>query len=183
MEPFLITNTDVVIRLILAMLLGCLVGSERLFAGKTASMRTYSLVSLGSTVYVVVSLLVTNQYIQITSFDPLRMASQVVVGVGFLGAGLIVFKDSKLNGLTTAAGLWLSAAVGVAVGYGLFELAIMASLFLAASKLTYTLASERSEVTVTLVTVSIAPNPKLFISFCKISASSLCRRRLIFCWR
>ncbi|MCK5590961.1 MAG: MgtC/SapB family protein [Candidatus Pacebacteria bacterium] len=127
MEPFLITNTDVVIRLILAMLLGCLVGSERLFAGKTASMRTYSLVSLGSTVYVVVSLLVTNQYIQITSFDPLRMASQVVVGVGFLGAGLIVFKDSKLNGLTTAAGLWLSAAVGVAVGYGLFELAIMAS--------------------------------------------------------
>lgn len=127
MEPFLITNTDVIIRLILAMLLGCLVGSERLFAGKTAGMRTYSLVSLGSAVYVVVSLLVTNEYLHVTNFDPLRMASQVVVGVGFLGAGLIVFKDSKLNGLTTAAGLWLSAAVGVAVGYGLFELAIMAS--------------------------------------------------------
>ena len=127
MEPFLITNTDVVIRLVLAMLLGCLVGSERLFAGKTAGMRTYALVSLGAAVYVIVSLLVTNKYMHVTDFDPLRMASQIVVGVGFLGAGLIVFKDSKLNGLTTAAGLWLSAAVGVAVGYGLFELAILAS--------------------------------------------------------
>lgn len=127
MEPFLITNTDVIIRLVLSMLLGCLVGSERLFAGKTAGMRTYALVSLGAAVYVIVSLLVTNKYMHVTNFDPLRMASQVVVGVGFLGAGLIVFKDSKLNGLTTAAGLWLSAAVGVAVGYGLFEVAILAS--------------------------------------------------------
>ncbi|MCK5592351.1 MAG: MgtC/SapB family protein [Candidatus Pacebacteria bacterium] len=127
MEPFIITNSDIIIRLVLAMLLGCLVGSERLFAGKTAGMRTYALVSLGATVYVVVSLLVTNKYMYVTDFDPLRMASQIIVGVGFLGAGLIVFKDSKLNGLTTAAGLWLSAAVGVAVGYGLFELAILAS--------------------------------------------------------
>jgi putative Mg2+ transporter-C (MgtC) family protein len=127
MEPFLITNTDVVIRLVLAMFLGCLVGSERLLAGKTAGMRTYSLVSLGSAVYVVVSLLVTEEYVNIANFDPMRMASQVVVGVGFLGAGLIVFKDSKLNGLTTAAGLWLAAAVGVAVGYGLFGLAMIAS--------------------------------------------------------
>lgn len=127
MESFLITNTDVVMRLVLSMFLGCLLGSERLFAGKTAGMRTYALVSLGSTVYVVVSLLVTSKYLYITNFDPLRMASQIIVGVGFLGAGLIFLKDSKINGLTTAAGLWLSAAVGVAVGYGLFEVAFLAS--------------------------------------------------------
>jgi len=125
MEPFLITNTDVVIRLVLSMFIGCLLGSERLFAGKTAGMRTYALVSLGSTAYVVVSLLVTSQYLYVTDFDPLRMASQIVVGVGFLGAGLIVFKDSKISGLSTAAGLWLSAAVGVAIGYGLFQVAFL----------------------------------------------------------
>ena len=131
MEPlnfFILTNADIVVRLVLAMLLGGLVGSERLFAGKTAGMRTYALVSLGSAVYVVVSILITNEYLRIVSFDPMRMASQVVVGVGFLGAGLIIFRDSKVSGLTTAAGLWLAAGVGVSVGYGLFEVAIFAAL-------------------------------------------------------
>jgi putative Mg2+ transporter-C (MgtC) family protein len=126
-EPFIITNADIVIRLVLAMLLGCLIGSERLFSGKTAGMRTYALVSLGSAVYVIVSLLVTNEYLYVANFDPMRMASQVIVGVGFLGAGLIIFKDSKISGLTTAAGLWIAAGIGVSVGYGLFEVAILAS--------------------------------------------------------
>lgn len=131
MEPldfFVLTNSDIIIRLVLAMVLGGLVGSERLFAGKTAGMRTYALVSLGSAVYVVVSILITNEYLRVVSFDPMRMASQVVVGVGFLGAGLIIFRDSKVSGLTTAAGLWLAAGVGISVGYGLFEVAIFAAL-------------------------------------------------------
>ncbi len=127
MEEFIITNTDILLRLFLSMLLGCVLGLERLFSGKTAGMRTYALVSLGSTVFILVSILVLNQYSEISSFDPLRMASQVIVGVGFLGAGLIIFKDSKVSGLTTAAGLWLAAGIGISVGYGLFEVAIPAA--------------------------------------------------------
>jgi putative Mg2+ transporter-C (MgtC) family protein len=130
MEHFIITDIDMVIRPVLAMLLGSLLGVERLFAGKTAGMRTYSLVSLGATIFVMVGLIVTGWYVEVgyASFDPMRMASQIVVGVGFLGAGLIIFRNDKISGLTTAAGLWLAAGVGISVGFGLFEIAIVATL-------------------------------------------------------
>lgn len=128
MEPYLITDADVTIRLITAMLLGAVLGIERLFSGKTAGMRTYALVSMASTSFVLVSLIVAEWYLPRTSFDPLRMASQVVVGVGFLGAGLIIFKDRMVRGLTTAAGLWLAASVGIAVGYGLYHIALLTTL-------------------------------------------------------
>lgn len=130
MESIIIDNTDIFIRLILALLLGSLLGVERLFAGKTAGMRTYSLVSMGSAVFVLVGLEVTQWFLSVGhfSFDPMRMGSQIVVGVGFLGAGLIIFRDEKIWGLTTAAGLWLAASVGIAAGFGLFEIAILATL-------------------------------------------------------
>jgi putative Mg2+ transporter-C (MgtC) family protein len=123
MEYFLSGNPDIVIGRVWAMLLGGLIGVERLFAGKTAGMRTYSLVSLGSAVFVLVGIIVTENGTAL--FDPMRMASQIIVGVGFLGAGLIIFRGNKVSGLTTAAGLWLAAAVGMSVGFGLFDLAII----------------------------------------------------------
>ena len=124
----MLTNTEIITRLVIALLLGVALGVERAVAGKVAGMRTYSLVSMGSALFVIISIVVGEYYIGRTSFDPLRMASQIVVGIGFLGAGLIIFRGDHISGLTTAAGLWVAAGIGVAVGYGLYQIAIAVTL-------------------------------------------------------
>ena len=116
---------EIILRLVLALLLGGFLGLERTLAHKMAGLRTFALVSLGSALFVIIGELVA-QTVGGYGIDPIRMASQVVVGIGFLGAGLIIFKESKLSGLTTAAGLWVSAGLGIAAGFGLYFLAIMA---------------------------------------------------------
>ena len=78
-------NLDVVLRLLVAMVLGGVLGLERELAGKKAGMRTYALISVGSALFVVVSLLVTEKFVGISNFDPLRVASQIIVGIGFVG--------------------------------------------------------------------------------------------------
>lgn len=122
--------SDVVTRLIVSVIVGVLLGLERTLAGKTAGMRTYTLVTLGSAVFIIVAELVTQKYfaLGVRAFDPLRVASQLVVGIGFLGAGLIIFQDNKLRGLTTAAGLWVACALGMAVGFGLYMLAVAGTI-------------------------------------------------------
>ena len=115
-------------RLTVAMLLGMVIGTERLLAHKTAGMRTYAFVSMGAALFIIISEMVTAQYLGLSEFDPLRMASQVVVGVGFLGAGIIFFKDKELVGITSASGLWVSAGIGMAVGFGLYAIGIIATL-------------------------------------------------------
>jgi len=113
--------------IIIALLLGACLGTERSNAGKTAGMRTYSLVSMGSCLFIIISRLVIpmgGAY----AFDPMRIAAGIVMGIGFLCGGVIVFKDSQISGLTTAAGLWVAAGVGMAVGYGLETLAIFATV-------------------------------------------------------
>lgn len=124
-------NFDFATRLLAAVLLGSLLGLERSIAGKMAGMRTYGLISLGAALFVVTSQVITERFIGLTMFDPLRVASQVVVGIGFVGAGLIIFreKESRLSGLTTAAGLWVSAAIGVASGFALYGIATAATVF------------------------------------------------------
>lgn len=117
---------DIFLRLAVAMLLGLAIGAERIYAHKAAGMRTYAMVAMGSSLFIVISQMVL--YIGNVTFDPLRMASQIIVGVGFLGSGLIVFKDDKLSGVTTASGLWVSAGIGMAAGFGLYGLAIMTTL-------------------------------------------------------
>jgi putative Mg2+ transporter-C (MgtC) family protein len=86
-------------------------------------MRTYALVSLGAALFIVIAGMVSMHYGNAASFDPLRVASQVVVGIGFLGAGVIFVQREVLTGLTTAAGLWVVAGVGTACGYGLYTIA------------------------------------------------------------
>ncbi len=103
-------------QLALATLLGALIGVERELARKTAGMRTFALVSLGSALFTIISQIAFVNFVG-SSFDPSRIASQVVVGIGFIGAGMIVLDKSHVRGLTTAAGLWVSAAVGMAVAY------------------------------------------------------------------
>lgn len=127
MELTLIQNLNIFLQLTVAALLGGIIGIERSVAHKTAGMRTYSLVSMSAALFIIISNTVTSRYIGITNFDPLRVASQVIVGIGFIGAGLIIFKRSKLRGLTTAAGLWMASGIGMAVGYELYAIAVFVS--------------------------------------------------------
>lgn len=125
---FISTQTlEVFGQLALATLLGALIGVERKLAHKTAGIRTFALVALGSALFTIIPQIVFVNFAG-TSYDPSRIASQVVVGIGFIGAGLIVFQQSRVKGLTTAAGLWVSAAIGMAVAYKLYAIGIFTTV-------------------------------------------------------
>jgi len=129
MENLFNTMTfDVFARLLIALLLGMIIGVERVWAHKTAGMRTYALVSMGSALFVVVSNEMVKYYTGMAGLNPLMIISQIVVGIGFIGTGLIFAKESKLMGLTTATSLWVCAGIGMASGFGLFDIAIVATL-------------------------------------------------------
>lgn len=115
-------------KLVLAMVLGMILGIERLYAHKTASMRTYALVSMGSALFVILSVSVLAMQGNVTA-DPLRVAAQIIAAAGFFGAGIVFFKDdNKITGMTTAAGLWVSAGIGMACGFGMFGIAIASTV-------------------------------------------------------
>jgi len=114
------------IYLMVALVLGSALGLERSLAGKTAGVRTFGLVSMGSCLFILIARFVIPT-VDTFNYDPLRIAAGVVMGIGFLCGGVIIFKDSTLTGLTTAAGLWVAAGIGMAVGYGLVNLAIFAT--------------------------------------------------------
>ena len=117
-----LTVTGIIMRIFVAILLGGIIGMERGMKNRPAGLRTYMLVSLGSCVVMMI-----NQYTYQVygGGDPVRLGAQVISGIGFLGAGtIIVTSHNQIKGLTTAAGLWASACVGLAVGIGLYEVAI-----------------------------------------------------------
>ncbi len=128
MEQLFIENSDIILRLIVALFLGSVIGAERALVHKEAGMKTHALVSIGSALFVIISEAMAQKYGTTSNFEPIRMASQIVVGVGFLGAGSIVFQGSKLRGLTTAGGLWVVAGIGMASGFGLFTVAITTTI-------------------------------------------------------
>lgn len=115
-------------QLLLAVLLGSLIGLERRMAGKKAGMRTFALVSLGAALFSIISKYAFREFWGVPGFDPSRIASQVVVGIGFIGAGVIIFQKPAIKGLTTAAGMWVSAAIGMATGFQMYGIAIFATL-------------------------------------------------------
>ena len=116
-------------KLLLAALLGVLIGTERaLMANQTAGSRTFGLVSLGSCLFVITGMSMDAHFIGLVNFDPARVLAAVVQGIGFLGAGLIIFRENNLHGVTTAAGLWVAAGVGGVVGFGMYQVAIFAAL-------------------------------------------------------
>lgn len=120
-----------VCKLLLAMVLGLVLGLERVYAHKTAGMRTYALVSVASAAFITISLFIGENFLQFTDgFNPAFMAGHVIVGIGFLGAGLIMHKNGHIENLTTAAGIWACAAIGMMIGFGMIKEALFASIII-----------------------------------------------------
>ena len=113
-------NTQVVLRLVLSAFLSGLVGLERQVHRRAAGLRTHILVSVGSTLIMLTSLYIFDIYKDKVLTDPSRIASGIITGIGFLGAGTIIRYGEEIKGLTTAASLWVVAAVGMAVGCGFY---------------------------------------------------------------
>ena len=112
-----------ILRILIAGLLGGLIGFEREFRAKEAGLRTHFIVALGSALFMIIS-----QYAFTGRYDAARVAAQVVSGIGFIGAGVIIFQKNVVRGVTTAAGLWVAAAIGLACGAGMYAVAAAASL-------------------------------------------------------
>ena len=121
---------DFILRLFVAGILGAVVGLDREYRAKEAGYRTHFLVSLGSALIMVVSQYGFQDVIleNSVSLDPSRVAAQVVSGIGFIGAGTIIIQKQFVRGLTTAAGIWATAGIGLAVSSGMYGLGIAATL-------------------------------------------------------
>lgn len=119
----MVIEWNFILRLFIAGLLGGLIGFEREFRAKEAGLRTHFLVALGSALFMLIS-----QYAFTGRFDAARVAAQVVSGIGFIGAGVIIFQKNVVRGVTTAAGLWVAAAIGLASGAGMYAIAAAATL-------------------------------------------------------
>ena len=119
-----------ILSIIIAAVLGGAIGFEREYRSKEAGFRTHFLVGLGSALFMLLSLYGFDDFIGIPGkqHDPSRIAAQVVSGMGFIGAGTIIFQKNVVKGLTTAAGLWVTSAIGMAAGAGMYALASVATL-------------------------------------------------------
>lgn len=117
---------QMIFQIILAAILGGLIGFEREKAGKAAGFRTYMLVCVGTTLFTMLSVFGFSQF---GGTDPSRVAAQIVTGIGFIGAGLIIFREGHVEGLTSAAGFWAIAAIGMAIGVRFYLIAIFSALF------------------------------------------------------
>lgn len=116
-------------KLLLAMVLGGIIGTERaVIAKQSAGTRTFGLVSLGACLFVITGSYVDSTYLGIVNFQPMQIAAAIVTGIGFLGGGLIIFRKDALHGATTAAGLWIAAGLGIAIGFGLYAVAIFTTI-------------------------------------------------------
>jgi putative Mg2+ transporter-C (MgtC) family protein len=116
-------------KLLLAMVLGGIIGTERaVLAKQPAGTRTFGLVALSACLFIVITNYVDTAYLGIINIQPFQLAGGVVTGVGFIGAGLIIFRGDTVHGITTAAGLWIVTAIGMAVGFGMYAVAFFAAI-------------------------------------------------------
>ena len=128
MTQFFLQNSEVILRLLVAVVLGMLIGAERLLVHKEAGMKTHALVSMGAALFMLISEAMVFKYINLPGLNPTMIAAQIIVGIGFLGAGSIMLHGSRLLGLTTASGLWVTAGIGMAAGFGLYSLSIISTV-------------------------------------------------------
>ena len=124
---FSLVETALAINLLVAAIMGALLGLERSIAGKHAGMRTYALVSLGSCLFVIIGTLASYQLSFFAGINPLQIAGSIVIGIGFIGSGLALMGGQKQE-ITTAAGIWVAAGIGMASGFGLYLLAVATTL-------------------------------------------------------
>ena len=125
----MVSNKEIIIRLLIALIIGGLTGLEREKSHQFAGFRTHILVSVGSCITALTSLALFHDYSSYANIDPARLTAQVLSGIGFLGAGAILKTSNGIRGLTTAAGIWATACIGITVGYGYYVLSISAWLF------------------------------------------------------
>jgi putative Mg2+ transporter-C (MgtC) family protein len=116
-------DIEMVLRVIIALLLGCILGYERERHGISAGIRTYGAISMGSCVFGILSIAIVNA-------DPSRIAAQVATGIGFLCGGVIFRDGNHVNGLTTAATIWATAAVGLAISFGMYVIGIVTAFLI-----------------------------------------------------
>lgn len=123
-------TTEFILRLFIAGILGSIIGLDREYRAKEAGYRTHFLVSLGSALIMIVSQHGFSEILDTpnVNLDPSRIASQVVTGIGFIGAGTIILHKQIVRGLTTAAGIWATSGIGLAIGAGMYELGISATI-------------------------------------------------------
>lgn len=121
---------EFLLRIVLAAILGGIIGLEREYRAKEAGFRTHFLVGLGAAVFMVLSKYGYDDVVktELVRLDPSRIAAQVVSGIGFIGAGCIIFQKHVVRGLTTAAGLWVTSSIGLACGSGMYILATAATV-------------------------------------------------------
>jgi len=120
----MLTDKEIILRLVLSLVLSGLIGLERQLHRRSAGLRTHILVSLGSCLIMLTSLYVFDIYKDVVSLDPSRIAAGVITGIGFLGAGTIIRERLEVRGLTTAASLWVVAGIGLAAGCGFWRPAV-----------------------------------------------------------
>lgn len=125
--PRLLEQLEYLFRIVLSTILGLLIGHERKNRNKSAGIRTHAIVALGAALIMVVS---KYGFTDIPDYDAARVAAQVVSGVGFLGAGVIFVRNNLVSGLTTAAGIWATAGVGLAMGSGLYVIGISSAILI-----------------------------------------------------
>jgi putative Mg2+ transporter-C (MgtC) family protein len=121
------SELTIIARVLLAALLGSIIGYEREHVGKEAGMRTHALVTMGSALFTTLSIAPFDSVS--TAADPSRIASQVVIGIGFLAGGMLIQQKNRVRGLTTATELWVAAAIGMAVGVGWYAVALFTTFF------------------------------------------------------
>ncbi|NLV50390.1 MAG: MgtC/SapB family protein [Clostridiales bacterium] len=130
MTEYLMTQLGVLLKLVAAGICGAIIGYERKSRLKEAGIRTHMLVAFGATLIMIVSKYGFSDVLRLNGYelDPSRVASQIVSGIGFLGAGMIFIKKQSINGLTTAAGIWTTAGIGMSIGAGLYFPGIAATV-------------------------------------------------------
>ena len=157
-----------IVRLIISFLLGAIVGTERQMRRREAGLRTFTLICLGSTMAMMISIWIPQIYPNFLNGDPGRIAAQVLTGIGCLGAGAIIQSRGSVYGLTTAACIWVVAVIGLAVGAGMFTAAIIVT----ALTVTILISLERFEKRMLLDGVN-----KILVIVCSTAEPDLKRMR------
>lgn len=135
-----------IFRLIISMVLGMIIGAERKRKGQTAGIRTFALISMGACLAMLLSIYVPQEYMGLKNGDPGRIAAQVITGIGFLGGGAMIQMRGTIKGLTTAAGIWITAIIGMAVGIGMYVVSVTATLLVLLTLIVFEQYSKRKKI-------------------------------------